>query len=186
MDADEGLCLLALPSRNDFVPNILLGRNSRSNMAAPKAKTLQERFGFLDADLKKPEHDAMIQWIDANIEDILMLVFSLPTRPKDVITTWEIVVRQTEDGGMMIGFVDLSARRGDWRVLFEAKTTIDSLGELFRQVRMYQEGYIGREPVWRMPIVIVCPVDTRADIIRQQRLHFLKYDPAQAFSLGGV
>ena len=157
-------------------------------MAAPKAKTLQERFGFLDADLKKPLHDEMIQWIDSNIEDILMLLFSLQSRPKEVVTRWETVVRQTEEGGMMIGFIDLSARWawGETRVLFEAKTTIDSLGELFRQVRMYQEGFVASERVWRMPLVIVCPDDTHADLIRQQRLHFLKYDPTQVFALGGV
>lgn len=141
----------------------------------------------MDADLKKPEHDAMIQWIDANIEDILMLLFSLPRRPKDVVTKWETPVRLAEDGGMIIGFVDLSACVGEQRVLFEAKTAIDSLGELFRQVRMYQEGYIVDEPVKGMRFVIVCPDDTHADTIRQQRLHFLKYDPQQqVFALGGV
>ena len=43
-------------------------------MAAPKAKSLQERFGFMDPDLKRPEHDEMMKWVNGNIEDILMLV----------------------------------------------------------------------------------------------------------------
>jgi hypothetical protein len=152
-----------------------LGVNSRiDNMAAPKAKTLQERFGFLDPDIRKPEHDDIIRWLDANIEDILMLVFGLSVRPKDVFTKWEPVVRQKEDGGLMIGFVDFIARWSDTIVVFEAKTEIETLGVLFRQVRMYQEGYIGRRPVWDMKFVVVCPDDTEADKIREQRLLFLK------------
>jgi len=147
---------------------------------------LQERFGFLDADLKKPEHDTMILYIEDNIEDILMLVLSLPDRPKGVPVKWEPVVRLSQEGGMLVGFVDLLAGYGLSRVLFEAKTAIPSLGELFRQVRMYKEGYIGGEPVSEMPFVIVCPDDTHAETLRRQGLYFLKYDPAQSFSMGGV
>src|SRR6266508_1899967 len=103
----------------------------------PKIKTLQARFGFADPDLKKPLHDEMIKWLDANIEDILMVVFSLQARPKDVHTKWEPLVRMTEDGGQFIGFVDFMAYWGERRILFEAKTAIESLGELFRQLRLY-------------------------------------------------
>jgi hypothetical protein len=37
----------------------------------PKAKTLQERFGFSDPDLKTPKHDAIMMWLDRNIEHVL-------------------------------------------------------------------------------------------------------------------
>jgi hypothetical protein len=33
-------------------------------MAKPKAKTLQERMGFTDTDLKTPGHDAIMLWLD--------------------------------------------------------------------------------------------------------------------------
>ena len=155
-------------------------------MAPPKAKTVQERFGFVDPDINEPEHDDIIQWIDANIEDILMVVFGLSARPKGITTKWEPVVRQTEDGGMIIGFVDLIARQSETRIVFEAKTAIDSLGVLFRQVRMYQEGYIDGWPIRNMRFVVVCPDDTHAEKIREQRLYFLKYDPAMKFGIGGV
>lgn len=35
-------------------------------MAAPKAQTLQQRFGFMDNDLKSPAHDEMMLWLDKN------------------------------------------------------------------------------------------------------------------------
>jgi len=41
----------------------------------PKAKTLQERLGFLDDELTKPEHDEMMIWLDANIDTIVVDLF---------------------------------------------------------------------------------------------------------------
>ena len=46
-------------------------------MAKPKAKTLQQRLGFFDDDLKKPEHDDIIKWTDKNIESILFKLYNL-------------------------------------------------------------------------------------------------------------
>lgn len=36
----------------------------------PKAKTMQERFGFSDPDLKTPEHDAIMMWLDGEMEGL--------------------------------------------------------------------------------------------------------------------
>jgi hypothetical protein len=157
-------------------------------VAEPKIKTIQARFGFADPDIKKAEHNDMIKWLDANIEDVLMLALSLTHRPKEVRTKWEPLVRMQEHGGQFIGFADLAAWEGeDGRpVLFEAKTAIESLGELFRQLSMYRGGYFGGWPVWKLPFVVVCPDDSEAEIIRQQRYHFLKYDPEMTFVAGGV
>jgi len=152
-------------------------------MAEPKIKTLQARFGFADTDLKKPLHDEMIKWLDANMEDILMVVFSLSARPKGFRTKWEPLVRMTEDGGQFIGFADLMAYQGaDYRpILFEAKTVIDSLGELFRQLRLYRAGYVAGWHVSELRFVVVCPDDSNANIIREQGFEFLKYDPKMSF-----
>jgi hypothetical protein len=46
-------------------------------MAKPKAKTLQQRLGFFDDDLKKPEHDDIIKWTDNNMESILFKLYNL-------------------------------------------------------------------------------------------------------------
>ena len=40
-------------------------------MGNARTVTLQQKLGFLDDDLKTPEHDAMIMWIDANVTSIL-------------------------------------------------------------------------------------------------------------------
>lgn len=46
-------------------------------MAKPKAKTLQQRLGFFDDDLKKPEHDDIIKWTDNNMDSILLKLYNL-------------------------------------------------------------------------------------------------------------
>lgn len=152
-------------------------------MAPPKIKTLQARFGFADPDLKNPVHDDIIKWLDRNIEDILVAVFNSPARPKDVRVKWEPLVRMTEDGGQFIGFVDLVAYQASQEgyILFEAKTKIDSLGELFRQLRLYQAGYVFGQSVFGKKFIVVCPDDSNAEIIREQGFFFLKYDPNMVF-----
>jgi hypothetical protein len=42
----------------------LFDRRGSITVAKPKAKTLQERMGFVDADLKAPGHDAVMLWLD--------------------------------------------------------------------------------------------------------------------------
>jgi hypothetical protein len=37
-------------------------------MAKPNAKTLQERMGFTDPDLKTPGHDAIMMWLDDQVK----------------------------------------------------------------------------------------------------------------------
>jgi hypothetical protein len=155
-------------------------------MATPRANTLQEKFGFMDPELNDPVHDEMITRIDDNIEDILMLVFGCSERPKHVRTWWEAVVHKTEEGGALIGFADLVVEVSEHMIVFEAKTKIDSLGALFRQIRLYRDGYIYGSPVYKMSIVVVCPDDRHAEKIREQRVRFLKYDPAMKFAMGGV
>ncbi len=157
-------------------------------MAEPKIKTIQARFGFADPDIKKLEHNEIIKWLDANIEDVLMLVLSLPHRPKNVRTEWEPLVRMAVDGGQFIGYADLAAwaERAERPALFEAKTAIDSLGELFRQLSMYRAGYFDGWTVTKLPFIVVCPDDSEAEIIREQGYYFLKYDPKMTFAAGGV
>jgi hypothetical protein len=41
----------------------------------PKAKTLQERFGFHDEELSTPKHDEMMVWLDENIATIVADLF---------------------------------------------------------------------------------------------------------------
>src|SRR3974390_1728036 len=127
----------AMPKVNNtrLANRIELPERAKSDMATPKIKTLQTRFGFADTDLKNPVHDDIIKWLDDNIEDVLATVFK-SSRPEGVRGKWEPLVRMSEEGGQFIGFADLAAYQvnHDGFVLFEAKTKIDSLGELFRQL----------------------------------------------------
>jgi hypothetical protein len=38
-------------------------------MLKPKAQTIQNKFGFLDDDLKNDTHDEMMIWLDTNIRN---------------------------------------------------------------------------------------------------------------------
>jgi len=35
-----------------------------------RTTTLQEKFGFMDSDLKTPQHDAIMTWLDGEVENI--------------------------------------------------------------------------------------------------------------------
>lgn len=71
-------------------------------MAKPRAKTLQERMGFMEDDLTTPGHDAIMLWLDANmdtcIQDWLGIDAWTPTERHliDELTThWHSYIRWT-------------------------------------------------------------------------------------------
>ncbi len=47
-------------------------------MAKPKAQTLQQRFGFMDEDLKKPKHDVIMFWLDDCVDEKLADWLAIP------------------------------------------------------------------------------------------------------------
>lgn len=242
-------------------------------MAKPKATTLQQRFGFLDDDLKTPKHDEIIMWVDANMEAILTEIINpnseweigkelqaeidaTPIAVNEFLTNYAKQTKETsgmnyyrpsylEDyankytqlsawnglGNMppkpnlraikkrweqpivsreyTVGFVDIYATyempclsvKGieptgpgyshfalksdkslpewyihwtDKAVAFEIKTNIPSLGELIRQIRMYQT-YLSAK------FVVVSPDDRFADPIESQGIGFYKYEPGKLF-----
>jgi len=242
-------------------------------MSKPRASTIQQRFGFMDSDLKTPKHDEMMIWLDDNIVDVILSFrtkkipsewpdeaevnlraklnscidkelkrlkyrserwnesqdelndflewsksFSLgpiPSRPpisKQIRTKMEVPVisksNSRHSSKYIIGFIDLVAtvtpvelkiKGMRWlppgsdysdekllywpdirwdiyyklhdavRLNFEVKTEIKSLGELLRQIRMYQEYTDG-------PFVVVCPDDKYQKQINQQGITFYKYE----------
>ena len=160
-------------------------------MAKPKSQTIQQRFGFMDKDLKSPKHDEIMLWLDDTVENHFnhLIAFSnewqfndffviedekelsdiqseiifndteLPEKPKLTVVkkVWEYPI-STKSGSntYIVGFADM---RVDFiepslsyyvkenkcqiykerkSLFFEAKTEIPSLGELIRQIRMYQ------------------------------------------------
>jgi hypothetical protein len=161
-------------------------------MAEQKAKTQLELFGFKDPDIHKSGHDEMILWIYRNIQDILMHVLKIDTRP-NATTKMEALVK---DRNRQLGHVDLyvsydhKVGGGDWKeshCCIEAKTKIGTLGALLRQIRFYQDGTIDGSRICKMPFIVVSEDDRFADVLNEQGVKFLKYDPKMSFAfLGGV
>jgi hypothetical protein len=202
-------------------------------MGTPKkrAATLQEKFGFCDDDMKSPQHDRIMLWLDGHAEELVREYFAMPREwPEERIAevraqadafvkkrfsalgwqglgepparkfqiaskTWEktIVARN----GFTVGFADMEVvvrfssdlsfscseeptlrtlPRIEWsveinqeHVIFEAKTSIGSVGEVIRQIRLYQQHQPGH-------YVLVSPDDRFADLLRSQDIQFVKYE----------
>jgi hypothetical protein len=49
----------------------------------PKAKTMQERLGYVDGELSTPKHDEMLLWLDANSETIIADLFPTEWTPAE-------------------------------------------------------------------------------------------------------
>ena len=47
--------------------------------AKNRANTLQEKFGFLDEDMKNPQHDAIMLWLDKRAEELVREYFAMPS-----------------------------------------------------------------------------------------------------------
>src|SRR5882724_8733390 len=206
-------------------------------MAPPKtrATTLQEKFGFVDEELKTPQHDAMLIWIDQQAEELVQEYFSIPaTWSEDAIARvrseadkivrnrvrltqqWaglgeppprKLVIKKkiwespiVTEKGFAVGFADMEVLvqlqdslsceyavnfnqedgLPEWccktsaeSVVFEAKTSIRSVGELIRQIRLYQEYRKGH-------YIVVSPDDRFADVLRGQGIQFVKYEDPQS------
>jgi len=145
-------------------------------MTKPKAKTLQQRFGFLDDDLTTPKHDEMMIWANDNAKQLVSEVLGEPLDVLDI--TWECSVKTSTN--FLIGFIDLAILASNHTlVCFEIKTKIPSLGELLRQINMY------REPVNRLgqrgsqakyaSFAVIAPDDRFSPILREQGIEFIKY-----------
>lgn len=54
------------------------------------------------------------------------------------------------------------------RILVEVKSAMPTLGELMRQINLYRTAFKG-------PVVVVSPDASFADILKEQRVTFVKY-----------
>jgi hypothetical protein len=206
-------------------------------MTAPKATTIQQKFGFADKDLTTPKHDEIMLWLDANIIQVMAPKVSRHTWSKDSIAgwrtradqamandkdwtglgpipdypdltitkRWEYPITTGQGNKFIVGFIDMLAtipeprlsvsditkrsRDGIWyrdsaislpkwevyspsiSACFEVKSSIPSLGEVIRQIRMYQQ-YLEN-----VMFYVVSPDDHFADAIRAQNIGFIKYEP---------
>ena len=161
-------------------------------MSAPKGQTLQQRLGFGDPELSTPQHDSIMMWLDSRMGTFVKENAPDPAEYEDgceatldkISTTWE---RPILSGKYMVGFADLQVSTR-WRIdgpgrfymdslsfWFEVKPVIRSVGEVIRQIRMYQEYTEGE---W----FVVSP-DTRwADVLAAQNIGFV---PVPSGVIGG-
>ena len=216
-------CLLQL--NYDFL-SVAENVGSKDIVQKQPANTLQEKFGFVDEELRTPQHDAMMVWIDRQAEELIQEYFSvLPTwsnatisrvraeadqivrshfqgrqwtglgeppprkKPEIIKKIWESPI--VTKNGFAVGFADMEiivsvpkelrcccedSDLPKWdcgtnnieSVIFEAKTSIRSVGELIRQIRLYQEYRKGH-------YIVVSPDDKFADVLRGQGIQFTKY-----------
>lgn len=145
--------------------------------------TLQQRLGFQDEDLKKPQHDGIVIWCTENMEKILHSVVEQQIvmgkmkehwgymgnsreasehcklkRPLEIEVSDILVEKPILNGTYIVGFSDIRvnyyikilSKTGDDNnnatlgkmpesLIIEVKTKIPSVGELLRQIEMYQQ-----------------------------------------------
>ncbi|MHA2265228.1 MAG: hypothetical protein ACXAEN_22770 [Candidatus Thorarchaeota archaeon] len=141
-------------------------------MAKPRATTIQQRFGFKDDDLKKPNHDMIMIWLDENINAVVNDLIS--KYPEQFIDCEETAITNTiweqpiMSGKYCIGFIDMWIP--DYRICIEVKTEIPSVGELIRQIAMYKQ-YTISQPFF----AVVSPNDRFASVLESQGILFYKY-----------
>lgn len=159
-------------------------------MAPSKAKSLQQRFGFCDEELKTPAHDALMIWIDACVPEILAEVFNLSEAPRVWVKRWEYPLKNKHD--YIFGAADMlvhaSTTDRDMAVFIEAKPKIRSLGELIRQINFYKASshwmvYSPRGGPCRCEWLVIAPDDQFAVTLREQGILFLK-SPSEPISPG--
>ena len=63
-------------------------------MAEPKAKTLQQKLGFFDEDLKSPVHDDILKWLDKNILTIIHHFYRVKDWNEDGIKQLENIANE--------------------------------------------------------------------------------------------
>ena len=173
----------------------------------PKAKTNMERMGFVDHDLTTPRHDEIMKWldnfIDTRIGDVLGisrhwtltdLPSIIPPKPpvRVIQKIWEYPLEMNR--GFIEGFADLFVFYeypfirdekicfSRCKCMFEVKTEIPSLGDLFRQLSVYRRHMRESEH-----IIVVSPDSRFSTEIRAQKYLFLKYTSNNGlFEMGEV
>lgn len=178
-----------------------------SDSQRKQPRTLAAQLGFQDPDLKTPQHDNAVVWLDARLHEEPFLRALRQTEPdlpapelKECV--WEYAVG---DSRWTAGFVDLYAEidshiRGtrpsgeatSWskpdEYFFEVKTTIPSLGELVRQIRFYEAKRPGKysHSKWSKQTFYVVSSDQRwAESLRGQGIGFIAPHRPEARSVDG-
>lgn len=105
--------------------------------------TFRDQFGRRDPDLS-PAHDALICWLDEQLrQGKLGLASDVRSGMVPIRIEWESIVPATERGRLPVAFIDILATfeieaGRQFRIGFEIKPQIYSIGELLRQLKTYK------------------------------------------------
>lgn len=76
-------------------------------MAEPKAKTLQQKLGFFDEDLKNPIHDDILKWLDKNILTLIQHFYRVSDWNQKNIKQLEDVANESVKNTIKIDLVKI-------------------------------------------------------------------------------
>lgn len=140
-----------------------------------KEKVNERNAGFVDKDLQTDEHDAIMLWLNENINSVFQEKGDYTVDE----VTWEMPVTSGDRNyRTIVGYIDLYVRAykkdeegydKSYCFAFEVKSSISNVGEVIRQIRQYQ---VHSQIVNQF--IIVCPDDKFAEVIRSQGIGFLK------------
>lgn len=134
----------------------------------PRAKTLIERYGFVDHDRRNSMHDEIQIWVYRNFKTIIAAVFpTLKLGPEPLDLKLEHpVVDNSQHKNFVVGFIDVYCRQ--MSIAMEVKTSLPGVGDVIRQIQFYKRYLSGS---W----IVISPDDHHSIILREQGIHFFKY-----------
>ena len=166
----------------------------------PKAKTLIEKMGFVDKDMKNSDHDTIVEWIDENIKELIAKFHNIDyEKNRELIQernssnpnmfsehgTWEKVIKS---GNYTIGFIDYHIgfypqvyqynkyiHEYRYNFYFEAKTAIPSMGELLRQIQFYKTNIKHFRDSYYQIIIVSYPNPRAQRIVESQGFFWIDY-----------
>lgn len=153
-----------------------------------------ERLPIFDPDLLRPKHDEILLWLDENVEQIINQavypgltadqIEEYSSHTPELTKTWQQAVKTAEDE--IVGFIDMTVRyerEGDPDddiikvFFFDVRTEILSLGALLREINLYKE-YLGFQRSWIYTYILVSPDERFVQILKDQEVDFLKFEPS--------
>lgn len=130
------------------------------------AKTLIERYGFVDPDRNILKHDEIQLWVYNNFFEVVnksMNIENLTIQSKIPLELEYII----KDNNIVVGFIDIYSPH--LNIGIEVKTEIPVVGDLLRQMKFYRNYCLHTE--W----IIVSPDARCEQILKDQKLYFYKY-----------
>jgi hypothetical protein len=149
-----------------------------------KEKYSNAAAGFVDSDLATDMHDKVMIWLDTNIVKVLKGIAKKTNIDEAKIDCkWEYpIVKGSAQYKSIVGYIDmfvfidiLGKENADgsviydksYKLAFEVKSKIGSIGEVIRQIRQYQT-FIRPDS-----FIIVSPDDRFKDLLESQGVLFV-------------